>query len=237
MYDIKVNKTPSISSFSAQFNWPFGTLCRLSIYSCWWIHRFLSEIHCLFKFTGSHKSSLDDCVMSCLHSIQFCFESLCPLSPDPNTVHLAFRYSLWTVHLFMIHHCLPERFIFLPVFLSVDCYHINVQCLLLQLSSIGCSFSASVFPDSLPSSITCFLLLSHLSYTVYTVIYLLLQFSITQCFAIYLFYINKSNDFITQAFCYNSFHILPHCSINYFYIYLFVLSPILTMWIIIWKDF
>ena len=140
MYAIWVNIKSSFSLISAHFNWLFGTLDKLSLYSCWQIHRFL--------FWDTLFSSLDPIfflgtfVTSWLHIIQFYLKSLCSLPLDPNTVHLAFRYSFSIVHLFMVHHGLLLGFKFLPVFqqLSANCsmFTVTLQVLFTNYISSFC---------------------------------------------------------------------------------------------------
>ena len=132
----------------------------------------LSEIHCLFICAASDML-LQGQGEVLLSQQAVLFKSHCSLSLDPDTVHLAFRYSLLsfslnlTVHLLIVNHSLLQGFIFLPVFLSLICYHLNVHCSSVQ--SYWIQPSAAVFTDSLSSSITSittgFLLLSHLFYT------------------------------------------------------------------------
>ena len=158
----KVNRTQLISSISAQLYGLFGTQVPWRIvYSYSLIQRVL--------FNGP------DGIFS-LQTVLF--TSHCPLLLDPNTVYLAFRYSLlsfslnWsTVYspLWFFSKCL--YFSFLHGFLSLVCHHFNVHC-----SSVYCYSSVildPVFSFSVhwffvlfnDSNNHWFLLLSHLFYT------------------------------------------------------------------------
>ena len=162
------------------------------------------------------------------------FKSLYSLSLDPNTVHLAFIYSLLsfslslTVHLFMVHHGLLQGFIFLPVFLSLVFYHLMfiVQVFTVTIQFYWVQSSALVFTEAGSSSIisitTGFLLLSHLFYISMCLIihslyqhlstFIILHHTIHCHISIFTtsIYINKSKDFITKAFSTIIFSIQYH---------------------------
>ena len=57
----------------------------------------------------------------------------------------------------MVHHGLPQRLIFLPVFQQLVCYQLIVQCSPSHFRYIGVSFSASIFTDPWSLSLIRFL--------------------------------------------------------------------------------
>ena len=166
----------------------------------------LSIIHCLFICAASNR--LLQGQGDVLYSLQaVLFKSHCSLSLDPNTVYLAFRYSLLsfllnlTVHLFIVHHGLLQGFIFLPVFLSLVCI---ISMFIVQVFTATVQFyqiqsSASVFTDSLSSWVTGFLLLSHWFHTCSVQVPNHTQFLMAFCY-IYNFppyiYISTTSDYI-----------------------------------------
>ena len=144
----------------------------------------------------------------------------------------------------MVHHAFISR-VYISSCISVTCLLIKCSMFIVHCySSLLLDFSTSMFTDpSSSSSITWLLLLSHLfytspayvlnSYTVYTIIYLPLQFSpynalsfiyvisINPMISVHMHFLQQYSVYsiISYSISYKSFHILfhilPHWGVNY----------------------
>ena len=150
----------------------------------------------------------------------------------------------------MVHHGLPQRLIFLPVFQQLVCYQLIVQCSPSHFRYIGVSFSTSIFTD--PWSLSLIRFLPFVPFILHIYVLNRTQFiplqippynalpfiyfaSINPIISVHMYFLQHSvHRIISYSISYNSFHILFHWGVSYvcIFTYLFPFS-FLTMHIIV----
>ena len=183
--------------------------------------------------------------------MQFYFKSLCSLSLDPNTVHLAFRYCFSIIHLFMIHHGSLQGFKFLPGFQHLElflmfnvhwdhsphlaaAFDFRVHWFMVLFNNLASPFVPFILHTYVLNR-TQFIPLQIPSYYALPFIYFTsinLIISVHMHFLQYSLY--SAYGIISYHISYISFHSLFHLGVNYVCIYTYLFPfPFLTMHIIV----